>query len=287
MSEAGPGSVRPSQRSHWNAHAARWRLIGPPLRPAAADVQHVRSSVARFLPAAAHAPPRRALLLGVTPELAEMVWDPPFQLLAVDQSPGMVEGVWPGDTPSRRAQVADWLSLSGLDGAFALALGDGVFTLLEYPIGYRALATVLARVVGPGGLLCLRLFCRPAAAAREPVARVFDALFGGRIGNFHVFKWRLAMALQESASHSVRLADIWDVFHAKVPSFAALAAHTGFPETEIATIEGYRGIQDRYSYSTEQEVLDVLEPAFELLQVWYPDYELGERCPHLTLRRRA
>ncbi len=276
MTEAPP-------RSHWNAHARRWNAIGPPLRPTAADIQHVQQSVARWLPAGV--PRGRALLLGVTPELAQIAWQPPLRLLAVDQSPGMAEGVWPGDTALRQVQIADWLSLSGLDAEFGLALGDGVFTLLQYPAGYRALATVLARAVAPQGLLCLRLFCRPAA--RESVPAVFDALFTGQLGNFHVFKWRLAMALQDEATHSVRLADVWQAFHERVPNPETLAAHTGFPAPEIATIDGYRGVQERYSYCSEQEVVAVLEPAFELLEIWYPSYELGERCPHLSFRRRG
>jgi hypothetical protein len=274
----------PSRRSHWNAHATRWRLIGAPLRPAAEDVAHVKGNVKRFLlsPKAGG----RALLLGVTPELAEVAWEPPLSLLAVDKSQGMAEGVWPGDTETRRVQVGDWLALSSAPKqSFDLAVGDGVFTLMEYPSGYRALSAKLAELVAPGGLLCLRLFCRPSKP--ESVGDVFDALFSNRIGNFHIFKWRLAMALQDEALHSVCLADIWDTFDARVPSLAQLAARTGFPEAEIATIKGYRGMQDRYSYSTVPEVVNVLEPSFELLETWYPSYELGDRCPHLTLRRRG
>jgi len=274
--------TEPSPRSHWNAHARRWRLIGAPLRPAAADVEHVKRSVERFLlPSKA---PRRALLLGVTPELAEISWEPPLQLLAVDKSQGMAEGVWPGDTAARRVQVGDWLALPS-EPSFDLALGDGVFTLMEYPSGYRALATKLAELVAPGGLLCLRLFCRPERP--ESVGDVFAALDAKQLGNFHVFKWRLAMALQDEALHSVRLADIWDAFATRVPNIAELSARTGFPEAEIATIEGYRGVQDRYSYSSVDEVASALQPAFDLLETWYPPYELGERCPHLTLRRRG
>jgi SAM-dependent methyltransferase len=273
--------TEPSQRSHWNAHATRWQRIGAPLRPGASDVEHVRASVRRFLP-----PPEgtgRALLLGVTPELAEIDWYPPLSLLAVDKSEGMAAGVWPGDTATRRVQVGDWLAIDGSSGAFDVALGDGVFTLMDYRAGYDALAAKLGELLRPGGVLCLRLFCRPKK--KEEVAAVFEALEAGRIGNFHVFKWRLAMALQDDATHAVRLADIWDVFRARVPSMAELAARTGFPEAEVATIEGYRDVQDRYSYSSVEEVTSVLVPAFELLDTFYPSYELGERCPHLTLRR--
>lgn len=270
-----------SEPSHWDAYAARFRLVGQPLRPGPTDVAHVRDTVRRLLPR--DTTNRRALLLGVTAELAQIDWDPPLRLCAVDQSASMIRGLWPGDTEARQAQLGDWLALSAPPGGFVLALGDGVLTLFDYPAGYVRLSAVLKRSLAPHGLLCLRSFCRPQQS--ENVADVFDALWAGRIGNFHVFKWRLAMALQGDATRGVRLADIWDTFEAHT-SVPRLAERTGFPIAEVGTIEGYRGVQDRYSFSTEREAVDVFSPELELLETWHPDYELGDRCPHLTFRRR-
>lgn len=274
-----------SSPSHWNAYAARFRHVGPPLRPGAADVSHLRDAVSR------HAPrdmvSGQALLLGVTPEIADIAWDPPLQLLAIDQSAGMIQGIWPGDTARRRARVGDWLTLappSDVRG-FELVVGDGVLTLFEYPAGYAVLGAALARLLRPGGLLAVRLFCRVEPS--ESVSDVMQALWAGRIGNFHAFKWRLAMALQGDATRGVRLADIWSCFVEQAGSVRALAERTAFPEPEVSTIEGYRGVQACYSFSTELEVVELLAPHFELLETWHGSYELGERCPHLTLRRRA
>jgi hypothetical protein len=275
-----------SEPSHWNAYAARFGLVGPPLRPGRADTQHLYESVKR------HARRRpgsesteTALLLGVTPEIAELDWDPPFELLAVDKSEGMVKAIWPGDRARRRAVVGDWLELTPPNEGFALALGDGVFSIFEYPTGYAELGRALGRVVRPGGLLWLRLFCRPEQS--ESVSEVLEALGAKSIGNFHVFKWRLAMALQGDATAGVRLADIWDTFESAAGGVEHVARHSGFREPEVATIEAYRGVQDCYSFSTEAEVVTALQADFELLESWRPSYELGERCPHLTFRRRA
>jgi hypothetical protein len=275
-----------SGASHWNAHAARWRLIGAPLRPSATDIEYLRDSVGRLLGTGARtdAPPRRALLLGVTPEIAEMVWEPPLQLVAVDKSEGMVRGVWPGDTSTRRALVGDWFALKLAEAPFDIVMGDGVFSIFDYPSGYTRFAAALAELVNPRGLLSVRLFCRPEPA--ESLDAVFHALFAGDIGNFHVFKWRLAMALQGDATRGVRLADIWRAFSDGAKSARHVAEQTGWPEPVIATIEGYRDVEDRYSFSTEREVVDALSPAFELVEAWRPSYELGERCPQLSLRRR-
>ena len=95
------------------------------------------------------------------------------------------------------------------------------------------------------------------------------------------------MAVQGDATRGVRLADIWNELAARVPSLQALAERTGWPAAEIGTIESYRNVEDRYSFSTEREVSAVLAPAFELVETWRPSYELGERCPHLTFRRRG
>lgn len=269
--------------AHWDAHAARWQLIGAPLRPAAPDLHYLRASVARL---AASAPsPRSALLLGVTPEIAELAWESPYQLLAVDKSEGMVKAVWPGDTPTRRAMVGDWLSLDLPEAPFDLVVGDGVFSLFDFPQGYARLARALSDVVKPGGLLSLRLFCRREPS--ESVADVLEALSAGTIGNFHVLKWRLAMALQGDATRGVRLDDIWGTFRERVGSVAELASRLGWPEPIVGTIEGYRGVRERYSFSTEREVADALAAGFELVETWRPSYELGERCPHLTFRRLA
>jgi SAM-dependent methyltransferase len=269
-----------SRPRHWDAYAARWQLIGPPLRPAATDIEYLRTSVARFSPA-----PKAALLLGVTPEIAEMAWPPGCQLVAADRSEGMVRAVWPGDTARRRAVVEDWFALEVPEAPFDVVVGDGVFTLLEFPTGYVRLARALGGLVRPGGLLSLRLFCRVAPS--EALELVLGDAFAGRVGNFNVFKWRLAMALQGDTTRGVRLADVYRAFVARTGGAPALASRTGWPEAIIGSIEAYRDVDERYSYSTEREVEGCLAQDFELVETWYPSYELGERCPHLSFRRRG
>jgi SAM-dependent methyltransferase len=279
----------PAGSAHWDAHAARWRLIGAPLRPAPPDIEYLRASVARLgatplrAPSAGHE--RTALLLGVTPEIAEIVWEPPHRLVAVDKSEGMVKAVWPGDTATRRGLVGDWLALDLPEAPFDLVIGDGVFSLFDFPHGYARLARSLAELVKPGGLLSLRLFCRPEPS--ESLEQVLAALSAGAIGNFHVFKWRLAMSLQGDATRGVRLADIWSTFRERAGSVAEVAARAGWPEPVVGTIEGYRDVEERYSFSTEREVVDSLAAGFELADVWRPSYELGDRCPSLSPRARG
>jgi hypothetical protein len=277
--------TEPSRPEHWNAQAARWQLVGAPLRPAPADIEYLTASVRRLCPPLQGSEPRRALLLGVTPEIANIAWQPPVRLVALDQAEAMVRAVWPGDTATRRAVVGDWLTVQLAEASFDLALGDGIFSLFAFPDGYGELARALARAVKPAGLLSVRLFCRPEAS--ESLDALFAELFGGAIGSFHVFKWRLAMALQGDATRGVRLADIWTTFCERAGSVSHVARRTAWPEPVVATLEGYRDVEDRYSFSTEREVIASLSRTFELVEAWRPNYELGERCPHLSFRRRA
>jgi SAM-dependent methyltransferase len=269
--------------SHWTLHAQRWQHVGTPLRPPACVVRALRERVLRRLPEETR--PLRALLLGVTPELAGIVWDRPYELLSVDQSEAMIASVWPGDTPERRAVRGDWFELPVTPGSIDLALGDGCLSMVDHPEGQARVGRSLERALRSGGLFAVRLFCRPERA--ESLERVFAALRAGEMGNFHVFKWRLAMAIQgDNARRGVRLADIWNAFRERVSEPAQLAETRGWPLAEVLTIDNYRDVDTRYSFPTLSEVRAALGQELELLETRRCEYELAERCPELLFRRR-
>ena len=271
-----------SEASHWAAQARRWQFVAAPLRPSAADLEQVEDALGRHLTAASSS---NALLCGVTPELARLPIVQRMNLVAIDQSEPMIRAVWPGDTERRRARVGDWFALDMPDASIGVALGDGCFTLLDYPNGYRRFTASLARVLHSQGLFSIRLFCRPAQA--ESLDEVFRQLFAGTIGNFHVFKWRLAMALQgDDVTAGVPVDRIWRTFQELCSSAASLAERVGYPVDEVLTIDNYRGATASYTYPTVAEVTRQLEPYFELVSEWRGGYELAERCPQLLFRRR-
>jgi SAM-dependent methyltransferase len=272
-----------AQVSHWNRHAQRWRDIGPPLRPGAEDITFLREALSRW-----RSPSRAAsmgLLLGVTPEIAAIEWQPALRLLAVDHSRAMIEEAWPGKTAARWAVCGDWFDLPVGPASIDIALGDGCFNAIEYPAGHRRLARSVARALRSGGLLALRLFCRPEPS--EAIDTVMGELVAGRIGNFHVLKWRLAMAVQgDDASGGVRLGTLWDVYSRNAPAVEAVAARKGWPPAHVSTIHSYRGSDGIYTFPTVDEALAILSADFDCVEQWRGSYELGERCPHLLLRRR-
>jgi SAM-dependent methyltransferase len=275
----------PRPPDHWPLHALQWSRIGPPLRPVAEDLAPVARALSLLLP---RARPLRALLLGVTPELATFAWPAGTALLAVDRSLPMIREVWPAEGRPALASAAqgDWRALPVRDGSVDLLAADGCLSIFDWS-GYEAVLESLHRALAPGGLVALRLFTTPAQ--REDVGEVGRDLWAGRIGSFHAFKWRLAMALQprgRGALPEVRLADVFDAFTALCPDRHALAARLGWREETIDTIDAYRGAVARYSFPPLSFLRPVLARRFVERACATPSYELGERCPTLLLAPR-
>ncbi|MFN4259681.1 MAG: hypothetical protein ACK4RK_10305 [Gemmataceae bacterium] len=267
----------PAQPYPWSDVAYHWRHWGPPLRPCAEDIGVMQEAVRHWGPSAGEGGPR-ALLLGVTPEIADMDWPAGTSLLAFDKSEAMVRVVWPGDVPGRRqAKVGNWLSMNLEPASRDVIIGDGCFALMRYPDGLRDFLSLLRPVARPGGLLIMRLFTRPARG--ESPNDVFAALAEGSIGSFHVLKWRLAMALQTDSRRGVQLADIWQTWHDAAIDATELAARTGWSLDSIHTIAHYQGKEAFLTFPTLAEFQTVLAEQFAALSLHIPSYELGERCP--------
>ena len=267
---------------YWVKPAQSWALRASPLRPSPEDVgiyeHEFRRWHAAMLPVPLH-----ALLLGVTPEIAAMSWPAGAQLLAADLSRPMIRGVWPGAALGHMAVCADWLDLPLPDRTQDLVLGDGSFSALTGD-AYTAMVESLRRIVCRQGLVLMRFFTRPDRS--EAPADAFADLSAGRIGSFHAFKWRLAMALHGSLDAGVRLADIWDAWHDAVPDPQEVARERGWPLPVVLTIDDFRGSATRYTFPTLSEARAAMADGFEEVSCRFPTYELGERCPILAFRPR-
>ncbi len=265
----------------WERTARDWKHFGPPLRPS-------RPDVARF-EALARVEAERcggalsALLCGVTPEIADMAWPPGTRLTAVEQSVEMIRTVWPGDREGfRRARQGNWLAPPIEPASADLVIGDGCFISVGFPDGHRDLAASVRRALRPGGLLVMRCFVQPET--REPAEKVWVELEAGRIGSFHAFKWRLAMALQQTAEAGIGLAEIWDAWSRGPLAAEQVRARTGWSADVLATMDLYRGGAHRFHFATEAELLDAVAGTIRLESRHVSPYELGERCPILAFR---
>ncbi len=273
---------RESERVHWDRQARNFQRIGSPLRPGQDDTKIMEEVVAAWHVNGSSGS-RKALLCGVTPEIANMAWPEGTELLAIDQSEAMLHLVWPGDIAGRRrAERGDWLRLPQADGWFDLVVGDGCFSCMPYPDGYRTLAASLQQVLQKQGLLLMRFFVRPEAS--EKPQAVFRDLKAGRIGSFHVFRWRLTMALQEDPREGVRADGFWQAWRDADIDRDMVAAQTGWPAEAIHPTV----VNDdtRFSFPTLGEVQTTLSDRFEAIAVHVAQYELAERCPTLVFRPR-
>jgi SAM-dependent methyltransferase len=285
MTTAHPPKTAEAPTDPWLANAVQWSRVGPPLRPVAEDVDIVQR-LATELHASRQPNPLRVLVLGVTPEIGTLPWPQGTELLAVDRSPGMLQHVWPrAGLPERASALqGDWRRLPVGDGSFDLIAGDGCYSLLPFPEQYRIFGTEMRRALAPGGRFAMRAFVRPEA--REGLGAIGEDLWAGRIGNFHVFKWRLAMAVQPSTEEAVRLGDLWDAWRTLCDDPAALAERLGWPMDVVTTIDAYRGVDARYNFPTLAELRAIASEHFTEVACHVPSYELGERCPTLVFAAR-
>jgi hypothetical protein len=129
-----------------------------------------------------------------------------------------------------------------------IVAGDGIFTVLGYPDGARAVLGDVRRVLGPDGQLVVRAFVPPAED--ESAGAIVDDLRAGRIGTLSAFKVRLTMALRSRATRSARLGDAWGTGRALVPEPAALFEDLGWEVDSLSTLDAYRDSSVHYAYRT-------------------------------------
>ncbi len=267
--------------NHWEQHALDWHYFAPPLRPCAEDIEWMECAVFQKQPSA-----NCALLLGVTPEIARMRWPQNIWLLAIDHCFPMIIHVWPksGTPRDSQALVGEWTSFPLSRHSIDIVCGDGVVLFFSYPEGVRQLGREIKRILRLDGLFLLRAFIRPEKS--ESLEQLHTDLTAGRIGSFHVYKWRLNMALQNNLQEGVNPLHAWDAWRSWVPDPNKLAQRTGWPIEEINTIQAYQHSNAIYRYPLLEELLDALADDFQLLDVTLPGYELGDRCPLLKLQPR-
>ena len=229
----------------------------------------------------------KVLLLGVTPELAQITWPLGTELVAVDQCQEMIDGVWPGPALSVKANaiLGDWRSLPLADSSVHFVVGDGIYTTLGNPADARAVSAEIRRVLTRGGFFIHRFFVRPRRT--ESFREIVEDLRAGLIGNFHVFKWRLAMACRANHDGSVSVEEIWKAWRALGIGEQELADDLGWPRESIETINAYKGVAATYAFPTLHDLRRRLSDDFIELGCCSLDYELGDRCPILLLSPRA
>lgn len=272
--------------NHWNSHALQWKWLTSPLRPSPEDIVEYERLQNTWSHPIGNASVN-ALLLGVTPEIVTMNWPAGTVLRACDRSAAMIQEVWP--TPNHGidavALCADWDDLPLDNSSQDIVIGDGCMNILAFPDKVGFFLESIHRVMRDGGMLLLRVFCRPNIP--ETPNDVFEAVGKGSVGNPHILKWRLAMSLHGNLSQGVRLGDIWNAWNGAFPSPETLAEGLGWRVEEVKTIDAYKGVDTRYIFPTFSEAQKLIEGHFTVVEHTMPTYELGERCPIFAARKRG
>lgn len=243
--------------------------MSSPQRPAPPVLDAMRRFIAgRTMP---------VLQLGVTPEIARIA----PQSLALDNSPEMLRLAWPGDSPTHRAILGDWLAMPLSSGSIDLALGDGCLTVLQWPREAEQFFRELRRVLRKGGRLVLRCFAGPDEP--ETLSALKAAALEGRIEGFRVFKLRFNMAAFALAAGADNTG-IWihRLFETHFPDRARLATALGEDVAVVDSIDRYVGSPSIHSYPTRDAIAAMLPAGVRHRFVPVGGYPLAERCPLLV-----
>jgi len=264
--------------SHWNEHAKQWEYIAPPLRPAATDIALATSWVNEI--AVQKQAALSVLLLGVTPELVKLSWPAGTKLFVADQNLEMINTVLPvSEHPNKPMAVATcWRALSLATASIDLVIGDGCYNVLT-EAHYDEVSQEIVRVLSPTGHFITRLFIRPEQ--KESLSELQQDVISGSIANFHVFKWRVAMALHGRLEQGVCLKDIWNTCNEQ------FEINQYWPRHIVHTIDNYKNINTCYTFPTLSEARHKLKHFFAEQKIFFPTYILGECCPSLQFTKIA
>ena len=278
-------NARPALVSYWSGLASNYATLGPPLRPSDEDLRCFESSIANW--AGTHPGVFiRAVLLGVTPDIASMRWPENSSLVAFDRSDAMIGGVWRAKHEarvshggSRCAVQADWRAMPRKDRSCHIVIGDGSLSSVRFPDESRTVLGEIRRILEPSGIALLRCYIQPSV--KEQPQRLLDAL--GEIPSFHEFKLRLLMALQPSAESGISVRDVYRFWARQRFDSNLLSARTGWDPAAIEMMELYRDSETVYSFPTMAELESLLREFFGEIAIASAG-RLGETCPIIMLR---
>lgn len=260
----------------WEKHAKQWDQIGSPLRPSDADIHNHNLWINEYT--RSHEKPLTVLLLGVTPELVNLPWPKNTTLLAVDMNLSMIDFILPKQTPHLKpiAIAGNWLQLPFANSSVDIVIGDGCYSTLAER-NYEKMTREIRRVLATTGILAMRFFTRPETT--ESVESIHHDFLSGEINNFHALKWRLAMALHGSLKQGVCLQEIWDIWNEKFQPHHEQMETLQWSEQVTNTIDNYKNSDAFYTFPTLLEIRSILQQQFNELDIYIPNYTLGERCP--------
>jgi len=248
--------------THWAARSLHWKTMGPPLQPN----QEIVDCFHSIIPCSKH-----IMLMGVTPQIANAY----ANVTAVDREPAMIANVWPGDTATKRAINANWLSVDLPAESFDGVIGDGSINMLDI----SDVSFMFKRAISmlkPGGVFACRMFTRPDTPVK------LDQLYQEAVTptvNFSAYRRLLPMYLAEVHGPVVPVSQISTLFDQLCPD----RSQVSWTAEQLSKIDDYRNSDTTTWFPTRDEILKLSPKGSRFVDVG--TYDIADTCPILTFTK--
>ncbi|MDD2647003.1 MAG: class I SAM-dependent methyltransferase [Patescibacteria group bacterium] len=146
-----------SQHQSWAYLSNTWsKYIAPPAKPCPGQLKIFSKLITR----GKFSFPRKALILGATPELRNLVLKHGFQVtvcdISIDMIKAMTQSVIKNLRYKEKTIVGDWLSINLPSHSFDLIMGDGSLNQLLESTRVKKLLIKIKNLLSPHGILLFR-----------------------------------------------------------------------------------------------------------------------------------
>ncbi|MFH1294942.1 MAG: class I SAM-dependent methyltransferase [Candidatus Aenigmatarchaeota archaeon] len=159
----------------WKKVAHMWNTyFTPPSRISSEEFVKYREWLGRLNPGRQ---PLKALVLGATPEIRDLLAEFGYEAIVVDINPEMVRAMsslMKRKNPKETVIIENWLKNDLPSGTFDVVIGDAVLPNIPWKFWERLLSEV-KRVLKPDGTFVARAFCVPRAKTFQDMDELFDA----------------------------------------------------------------------------------------------------------------
>ena len=252
--------------SHWAQRSQHWNRSVPPLRYDAVALQTLKELVGVRT--------NKIVLLGVTRELAEAFPN----ILAIDSEPNMISNVWIGNTDTKEARLANWLTVELADNSMSATIGDGSINQVAFPHDQKQLLTRILDWLEPGGVFACRMYTRPDT----PITREQLIEQGIRPTiNWSAYRRMLSMYLAELEGQTIHTRNITGLFNELFPDRSILP----WTKEQLEMVDTYATSKLQSCLPTRKELEQIFPDGVTATFVDTGNYDLAEYCPILTFTK--
>lgn len=268
--------------SVWSHMAKSWHAQETPLKPQQTDLKNYQQVINSFSEEFV----RQAIILGVTPELHQLLSGNNFSVRAVDSNIEMISKIWPG--LHLDAYLSNWVDIDRLPLKNNIFICDGGLHLMSRVDQDRLIVT-LGNMIGDQGYVCFRFFAPPPNQADiKSSNKIMKQFEENQIPSISYLKVCLWFASDLNHDGVVKLSDIWKVIfnqsHGEIDKYLMSLGHA---QSDINTLYPYESSTVSYQFSSINQIKDMFQKraGLTLRDELYPDYWLANQFPILSFSK--